>query len=245
MLKTGTGSLKDIFNNKYTDKVDKDEANVKSKHGRFVKYSISHKSKVDIISYVQNLCDICDNGEYATTVCIECKQHLCSTCSPRHRNMRSSISHHLVNLNAEYELKTSVEVCSKHSKHEKLLFCLECSEEICLFCKLLYHVNHATKDLVDATDEKSTYSSRQLETDEKTPYQETRMETNFKAELNTEQLIVNVTGSSAFLIPATETGNDLDLLRRGIYDEDCESDSNTMSLDSGNIICRHVCHPFF
>ena len=134
MLKTGTGSLKDIFNKKYTGKVNKDERSVKSKHGRYVKYPICHKSKVDKSSYVKTLCDICDNGGYATTFCIECKHHLCSTCTSRHKNMRSSASHHLIKPNAEYEPKKNVELCLKHPKHEKSLLCLECSDEICLFC---------------------------------------------------------------------------------------------------------------
>ena len=209
-----------------------------------MKYPICHKSKVDKSSYVQNLCDICDNEGNATTLCIECKQHLCSTCTSRHKNMRSSVSHHLVNLNAAYESKTSVEVCSKHSQQEKLLFCLECSEEMCLFCKLLHHMSHATKDLVDVTGEKTEFS-RKKEIDETILYQETRMETNSKAVPKSEQLTVNVTTGSVSLIPANETGNDLEDLRRGIYDKDCKSDGDTMSLDSGNIICRHVCHPFF
>ena len=136
MLQTGAGTLKDTFNKKYIVKGNEDEASSNTKHGQYVKYPLSHKSKVDKGSHIQNLCDICETGNNATTSCVECKQYLCITCTLRHRNMRSSVSHHLVYQTGEYESKRSMELCLKHPKHEKLLLCVECSEEICILCNI-------------------------------------------------------------------------------------------------------------
>ena len=250
MLKTGTGSLKNVSNRKYTNKETKDETNVRPKHGSYIKYPINQITKVDKSFSVQNVCDICDSGDCATTTCIECQQHLCSTCTLRHRNMRSSVSHHLIGHTSEYDSKQSVVLCLKHPKQETSLLCLKCSEEICLFCKLNHHMDHATKDFFDTTDQKSITESRSPdEIVEKISYQKSQRETSPNIMLTVqhipEQSLVNASRSSDILIHSTETGQNIKYLRRDIRDVDCESNGDTLSVDSGCITCSHICNKFF
>ena len=192
---------------------------------------------------------MCDTGDCANTTCIECQQHLCSTCTLRHRNMRSWVSHHLIGQNSKYDSKQSVVLCLKHPKQDKSLFCLKCSEEIYLFCKLIHYMEHTTKDLVETTDQKSTTESRSPDEMDETIYHKTQKKTcsvdMLTLQPNPEKLIVNATRSSDVLIHSTETGKNLKYLRLGVRDVDSESDGDTLSVDSGSITCSNICHPFF
>ena len=150
MLKSGTGSLSEI-NNSIRNRTAEKKENVRVRHGEYIKFPFRHKVKLDRSSLTELQCDICESGLVAVTSCLECKQSLCITCRLRHRNMRSSIGHHLQDflVNGNDIVKDRVESttsCVKHHMTEKMLYCLECSETLCIYCKLLYHQKHATID---------------------------------------------------------------------------------------------------
>ena len=113
----------------------------------------------------------------------------------------------------------------------------------CFPDELVHHINHITADIVNDTNEKLLKSNHQSESGEKLHYQTytSRMETKAKAEPNPKQLTVNDGKRSASLIPATEAGHDLKYLKDGVY----ETNEDTVSLESANGNCNHVCYPFF
>ena len=241
--------MKDVFRRKHRKEENKNVDQSKEMRGKYIKYPISYAIKVNKGLSAETLCDICESGDCARTLCVECQQKLCSVCTLRHRNMRSSVSHHLIGQYSEYGLKEGVALCLKHPKQEKSLFCLKCSEEICIYCKLIHHMEHATKDLVDATYQKSTTESRRPDEMAETIYHKTQKETCSVDMLTLqpypENLIVNATRSSDVLIRSTETGKNLKYLRCGVRGVDYESDGDTLSVDSGSITCSNICHPFF
>ena len=160
MLKTGTGSLKDVFGRKHTKT---DNENEEWSNAKYIKYPVTSKTTLEKSSSVEDFCEICESIsiKLANLTCLECKQSMCSTCAARHRNMRSSMFHHFVNTALDPDaLETDgTKLCTKHQKANKTFHCLECSETICVYCKVLYHAEHPTHDLLDADSDMQSVQS--------------------------------------------------------------------------------------
>lgn len=252
MFRTGTGCLSDVFKRKQKKLEIEEECNWAIKHSEYIKYPIGNKIKVDKSSSVEGLCDVCENGSGDLMSCVECQQALCSRCALRHKNMRSSMFHHLTGNNVESEER--VDICPKHSKQTKTLYCLDCSKAMCIYCKLLYHAEHSTNDIFQVANAEILLANRSkvdkrsntqqldlIETASNEPVleREQRLTTASSEDMLTkdkELQSVNV------LVSSVVTGVNLNDLRRDVCDAESEPNIDTVSNDSIPVSCEKTCY---
>lgn len=162
MFVAGTGSLTNVFGIKDKGIEHTGGESQDLQHGKYIKYPMTLKTAVDNGSSVEILCDICESGLTVLAKCLDCCQNMCYTCTLRHKNMRSSIHHHFVSVDACDRFIQDEAVCIKH-KERKTFYCLKCSEALCIYCKLLYHTQHETKDLLDSSSDEIFNNSTNLD----------------------------------------------------------------------------------
>ena len=90
----------------------------------------------DFFGPIDKTCFDCENEGHR--YCYNCKLFMCSNCLVNHHRGRIFLNHLLVDP-SEAEIHPP---CSFHIQQELKYFCTECSELVCLECKIVSHDSH-------------------------------------------------------------------------------------------------------
>jgi len=104
-------------------------------------------------------CEVCDEderaGSHATGYCNDCGQHLCESCSLRHRKQKCSLNHTIITLeekNGSQAFTNRPTYCEKHEGKQIELYCYDCKLTVCQTCHSILHSGHKCCDLKESSE---------------------------------------------------------------------------------------------
>ncbi|XP_053407929.1 transcription intermediary factor 1-beta-like [Mercenaria mercenaria] len=112
----------------------------------------------------RQICTQCEDNNKAVKFCQDCEEYICNECTYAHKRTKLTKNHKLMALeqdkdtnlecNSEVEMKPVLCKNEKHGNKQVLLFCLNCSEDICENCAKERHKEHQIKQLKELYSEK-------------------------------------------------------------------------------------------
>uniref|UniRef100_A0A1I8HK50 B box-type domain-containing protein n=1 Tax=Macrostomum lignano TaxID=282301 RepID=A0A1I8HK50_9PLAT len=97
------------------------------------------------------LCDLCNRSRQASSRCLDCGKLLCIACRQRHRRVRVTSEHELVDVDRQMELR-----CERHSDELVRFFCTSCQTPVCIGCTFSSeHAEHTVLKFKDAAQQKA------------------------------------------------------------------------------------------
>uniref|UniRef100_A0A1I8I5I6 B box-type domain-containing protein n=1 Tax=Macrostomum lignano TaxID=282301 RepID=A0A1I8I5I6_9PLAT len=97
------------------------------------------------------LCDLCNRSRQASSRCLDCGKLLCIACRQRHRRVRVTSEHELVDVDRQMELR-----CERHSDELVRFFCTSCQTTVCIGCTFSSeHAEHTVLKFKDAAQQKA------------------------------------------------------------------------------------------
>ena len=96
-------------------------------------------------------CEICDDGEDATSFCVQCSQYFCAGCQRGHKRLRTTTGHEFISVEKALKgkMKASIMHCEKHPHLEINTYCHTDKQAICAECILDSHKGHEVDRLAD------------------------------------------------------------------------------------------------
>jgi len=118
----------------------------------FVDNMLSSESSPQIVADPNNVkCQLCEEGEPATTYCPECPSFLCTQCTLFHGRAPTSKHHQTTSVDAALSGKNPstkrIPRCPKHPVMEINTFCTTCKVTVCPVCVTEAHSLHAFQSL--------------------------------------------------------------------------------------------------
>ncbi|VDI17414.1 Hypothetical predicted protein [Mytilus galloprovincialis] len=110
---------------------------------------------VKVSNEVMDACDLCDDKNFAVSICLDCKTNLCSKCRDYHGKLKTSKNHVIQPLKiiesenldqTEHAEATVKKKCKDHCK-ELTLFCRPCNTLLCIDCSEEFHPCHKVENL--------------------------------------------------------------------------------------------------
>ena len=89
-------------------------------------------------------CEICEDGEDATSFCVQCAQYLCAGCERAHKRLKGTTFHEVVSVDKALKgkMKISAVHCEKHLQQEINTYCHTDKLAICAECAIDHHKGH-------------------------------------------------------------------------------------------------------
>ena len=117
----------------------------------------------ELLSYKHGDKRVCDYCKYdgkqstATSVCLECKDHICEDCTQAHRITKLTRGHLVVPFTQiqrglyDHDIRSYQKLlCQQHSGNPITDFCDKCEELICAECKTFEHQGHKLSEIDDS-----------------------------------------------------------------------------------------------
>ncbi|XP_018618632.1 E3 ubiquitin-protein ligase TRIM71-like [Scleropages formosus] len=135
-------------------------------------------------------CSCCDEGNRATSHCLDCQEFLCSNCARAHRRVRLTKDHFVEGLveslpHTSWKNNTStavdiagsfhstypplpvfqdrISICQQHDNEVLCFFCNTCSAPVCRECNVECHTSHRVVYLRDAIQECRNFTIQLLD----------------------------------------------------------------------------------
>jgi len=96
-------------------------------------------------------CEICEDGEDATSFCVQCAQYLCAGCERAHKRLKGTTFHEVFSVDKALKgkMKNSVVHCEKHPQQEINTYCHTDKLAICSECSVDFHRVHEIERLIN------------------------------------------------------------------------------------------------
>ena len=125
-------------------------------NNNFVNQSIPNIALISVNEIIQ--CDQCldDKEMTATSYCLECNEHFCEACCKRHKTLKETRTHQVVNIADKPSYKELVKMsrtyCKVHKNKEINLYCCDCKTTCCILCVVDKHKMHEYTDVGESAE---------------------------------------------------------------------------------------------
>ncbi|XP_077869693.1 tripartite motif-containing protein 2-like [Saccoglossus kowalevskii] len=127
----------------------------------FFMSSLLDKIPEKLVAGTPKVCEFCEENK-VTSICVECQQYSCTSCTRVHKKTKATQSHRLLSLDEYQETKNKkpfavqpIQYCNVHTGNQLKYYCDTCQTPICMECTIIDHKVHQHRYIKEVADEYS------------------------------------------------------------------------------------------
>nr|XP_006822982.1 PREDICTED: tripartite motif-containing protein 2-like [Saccoglossus kowalevskii] len=120
-----------------------------------------YKIPEKLVAGTPKVCEFCEENK-VTSICVECQQYSCTSCTRVHKKTKATQSHRLLSLDEYQETKNKkpfavqpIQYCNVHTGNQLKYYCDTCQTPICMECTIIDHKVHQHRYIKEVADEYS------------------------------------------------------------------------------------------